>query len=90
MDKIGESNPAIKAKLLSGQVKFRKKDIRILGESEYPFETYENRVKKVKASILSYINMAIHNRDMAAISKLKKLVDRLAEIINAQKKDLAR
>ncbi|WP_157493939.1 hypothetical protein [Fulvivirga imtechensis] len=48
---------------------------------EDPFLSYDERLKRIKGSILSYINKAINNRDLEAIIKLKELIERLEYLI---------
>ena len=44
-------------------------------------DSYEERVQKCKAAMLSYINIAIERKDTQAIEKLKTLIDRLQLLI---------
>lgn len=44
---------------------------------EPAFLNKEDRMKKIKASIVSAINRAINDKDVAAIKELKKLIERL-------------
>lgn len=48
---------------------------------ENPFGAYEDRIKRIKGQILSYINKAIDHKDLEAIVKLKGLIERLEYLI---------
>ncbi len=129
---ISKSNPKLKMKILTGEVKIRKGDIQILPSAknaekltikneadlfnkakliknevlneveknirkldgykilkaqevvlsvEPVFLKKEDKLKKIKGMILSAINKAINERDANAIGELKKLIDRLEDII---------
>lgn len=51
---------------------------------EEAFPSYEEKVKKVKGKILSYINLAIDKKDSQAIGKLKDLIETLALLIESK------
>ena len=129
---INKSNPKLKMKILTGEVKIKKGDVQILPSGQNSekltikneadlfykanliknevlnqveknirkldgdkilmaqevvlsvdpvFLKKEDKLKKIKGMILSAINKAINERDGNAIGELKKLIDRLEDII---------
>lgn len=128
LELIGRSNPKLKNKILSGEVKVKKSDIQtlsqlidkentkivneadiynkakqlrnetisqiekelkevnekkveeaqeVLKQSEPLFQEKDERIQRIKANIISAINIAINKRDHNAIVKIKGLIDRL-------------
>jgi hypothetical protein len=128
LELIGKSNPNLKNKILSGEVKVKKSDIQtlsqlvdkenlkivneadiynkakqirnetisqiekelkevnekrveeaqeVLKQSDPLFLEKDERIQRIKANIISAINIAINKRDHDAIIKIKKLIDRL-------------
>ncbi len=45
------------------------------------FPSYENRIKKIKGQILSYMNNAITHKDPEAIKKLREIIDQLEALV---------
>lgn len=125
---IGKSNPKLKNKILSGEIKVKKSDIQtlsllnekgnvkiineadifnkakqirnetisqiekelkevnekkveeaqeVLKQSDPLFLEKDERIQRIKANIISAINLAINKRDHDAIIKIKNLIDRL-------------
>jgi hypothetical protein len=125
---IGKSNPKLKSKILSGEVKVKKSDIQtlsqlidkenfkivneadiynkakqlrnetisqiekelkevnekrveeaqeVLKQSDPLFLEKDEKIQRIKANIISAINIAINKRDHDAIIKIKSLIDRL-------------
>jgi hypothetical protein len=128
LEVIGKSNPKLKNKILSGEVKVKKSDIQtlsqladkenikivnkadicnkakqirnetisqiekelkevnerkveeaqqVLKQSDSLFLEKDERIHRIKANIISAINLAINKRDHDAIVKIKRLIDRL-------------
>ena len=132
LDIIGKSNPALKMKILKGDVKVNKSDVRLLCEgdeatvsnikneadlfnkakiikdnllnevestlnqikekqveeaqeyfqSKEPlFQEKDDQVNRIKGKIISAINRAINKRDIEAIDELRKLIERLENLL---------
>lgn len=54
---------------------------KILADSEPPFLTKDDRLRKIKGMVISAINRAINKKDARAIKELRKLIDELSEVI---------
>ncbi|UII23751.1 hypothetical protein [Fulvivirga ligni] len=132
LDIIGKSNPRLKLKILNGEVKVNKADIRLLNdggdallknikneadlynkaklikenildevesalteikekqieeakeyfESKEPlFQEKDDQIVRIKGKVISAINRAINNKDMDAIDELRKLIERLENLL---------
>jgi hypothetical protein len=57
---------------------------KIIEEHEPAFLPKGDRIKKIKGMIISAINKAINDRDVTSINQLKKLIDKLADVIFSQ------
>ncbi|MFZ6009812.1 MAG: hypothetical protein ACOYXT_05630, partial [Bacteroidota bacterium] len=57
------------------------KAARHLRESEPPFSSKEERVKRIKEKIVGAINRAINKNDATVIRELKKLIDDLEKVL---------
>jgi hypothetical protein len=129
---LAKSNASLKSRILTGEVKVKKSDIQILGDSRQPdklvirneadlhnkaksirnelldnieneikkskatreekaqhilkelepaFLSKEDRIRKIKGMMISAINKAVNKKDTNAIVELKKLVDKLEDIL---------
>ncbi|UII31966.1 hypothetical protein LVD17_27130 [Fulvivirga ulvae] len=132
LDIIGKSNPSLKLKILKGEIKVNKSDIRLLSEgdenlissikneadlynkakiikdnllnevestlnqikekqveeaqeylksTEPIFQEKDDQVNRIKGKIISAINRAINKRDIEAIDELRKLIERLENLL---------
>ncbi len=131
---IGDLNPSIKKKILSGEIKVKKTNIIILSdpnvqkkisiintetdlkekvekiknqmlremeadlcskgsavveengqyltEKEPVFLDIEDRIRRIKGMILSNLNKAIKNKDAGSLDEIRKLIDRLQDILD--------
>lgn len=130
LNNIGETNPKLKLKILTGEANVKKSDVQALSSSknltirneadlynkakkiraetldglevqiknidrkrveraqetlklhEPLFLKKEDRLKRIKAMVLSAINRAINKRDVNGIKELKKLVDELENLLS--------